>query len=106
MLIADEPELAEGLLLLSYPLHPPKKLEQLRTAHFPKLRRAAFFVHGTRDPFASSEEMEAAVESIPAPHEIMEIEGAGHDLIGKGAADELAARIVGEFQGFVGQTRV
>jgi uncharacterized protein len=105
MLVADEPELADGLLLLSYPLHPPKKPEQVRTAHFPKLRRAAFFVHGARDPFASSEEMEAAVESIRAPHEIMEIEGGGHDLIGKGAADELAERIVAEFREFVGAER-
>src|SRR5271165_5957498 len=32
MLAADEPELVEGLMLLSYPLHPPGKPAQLRTA--------------------------------------------------------------------------
>src|ERR1019366_8722507 len=38
MLCADERGLADGLLLLSYPLHSPRKPEQLRTQHFPRLR--------------------------------------------------------------------
>jgi len=60
MLIAEEPGLADGLLLLSYPLHPPRKPGELRTKHFPELRKAAFFVHGTRDPFGTIKEMKAA----------------------------------------------
>jgi uncharacterized protein len=105
MLIAEEPALADGLLLLSYPLHPPRKAEELRTAHFPKLARPAFFVHGTRDPFGSIGEMETAVELIRALHALMEIEGAGHDLVGKGGEGELAARIVGGFRAFVDERR-
>lgn len=101
MLVADEPELADGLLLLSYPLHPPKRPEQVRTAHFPKLTRAAFFVHGTRDPFGTIEELKGAIEATRGPHEIMEVEGGGHDLIGKAGGEELAARIVREFRDFV-----
>jgi predicted alpha/beta-hydrolase family hydrolase len=80
MLAADEPELAAALLLLSYPLHPPGKPTQLRTAHFPKLRTRSVFVHGTADPFASSEELAAAVAMIPAPTRVLSVEGAGHDL--------------------------
>src|SRR5437868_1465677 len=38
MLAAEKPDLADALLLLSYPLHPPRKPDQLRTAHFPQLR--------------------------------------------------------------------
>ena len=102
MLIVEEPELAEGLLLLSYPLHPPRKPEELRTAHFVKLARPAFFVHGTRDPFASTAEMKEAMGLIRAPHELMEMEGAGHDLVGRGEAGELAERIVEGFRAFVG----
>ena len=60
MLCAEEPNLVEGLLLLSYPLHPPRKPEQLRTQHLPNLRTPSLFVEGTRDPFGSIEEMEAA----------------------------------------------
>lgn len=101
MLIAEEPVLAEGLLLLSYPLHPPRKPEELRTAHFVKLERRVFFVHGTRDPFGTIAEMRKAMELIRGPHELMEIEGAGHDLAGKSGTGELAGRIVEGFRAFV-----
>ena len=80
MLAADEPELAAGLLLSSYPLHPPGKPERLRTEHFPRLRRPAVFVHGTSDPFGSIDEMRRAIALIPAPTELIPVAGAGHDL--------------------------
>jgi len=80
MLCAAEPELVSGLLLLSYPLHPPRKPEQLRIQHLPTLRVPSLFVHGTRDPFGSIEEMTKALHLIPAKTELVEVEGAGHDL--------------------------
>ena len=101
MLVAEELQLADALLLLSYPLHPPRKPDQLRTSHFAKLTKPALFVHGTRDPFASVEEMQAAVELIPGPHKLLEIDGAGHDLLGKKASSELPPHIVREFTAFV-----
>ncbi len=100
MLVAEEPQLADALLLLSYPLHPPRNPEQLRTAHFSNLKRPVFFVHGTRDPFGSIPEMKAANELIPAPHTILQAEGAGHDLLGKNAENALPVRIAAEFQAF------
>jgi uncharacterized protein len=101
MLLADDSQLAEGLLLLSYPLHPPGKPAELRTAHFAKLTRPVLFVHGTRDPFGSVEEMKAALDLISAPHAFVEIDGGGHDLLGKGEQAELPQRIVAAFAGFV-----
>ena len=83
MLAAQESSLAEGLLLLSYPLHPPRKPQQLRTAHFPNLEAPALFVHGTRDPFGSVEEMKSALTLVPARTQLLAIEGAGHELVGK-----------------------
>ncbi len=80
ILCAEEPELADGLLLLSYPLHPPEKPHQLRTEHFSKLRIPAVFLHGSRDPFGSLAEMEAALELIPSGAKLIAIQGAGHDL--------------------------
>ena len=80
MLAADEPELVEALLLLSYPLHPPGKPADMRTAHFPKLGARTIFVHGSNDPFGSIEEMEAALGLITVLHKLIVIEGAGHDL--------------------------
>lgn len=101
MLVSEEPEVADGLLLLSYPLHPPKKPAELRTKHFPKLTRPAFFVHGTRDPFGTIVEIKAALVLMPAAHALEEVEGAGHDLLGKKSAGELPARIANEFQAFL-----
>jgi uncharacterized protein len=80
MLSAEEPDLAGGLLLFSYPLHPPDKPAEKRTQHLSKLRTPAFFVHGTRDPFGSIAEMEDALKSIPARTKLMKVDGAGHDL--------------------------
>ena len=78
--------LADGLLLLSYPLHPPRKPDQLRTGHFGELRTPALFVHGTRDPFGSIDEMRAAMVAIPAPTELIVVDGAPHGLPPKIAA--------------------
>jgi len=96
MLCAEEPELASGLLLLSYPLHPPRKPEQLRIQHLSHLRTPSLFVHGTRDPFGSVEEMMKAVQLIPAKTELMKVEGAGHDLgfKGKSGPQELPENIL------------
>jgi len=95
ILAADEPSLADALLLLSYPLHPPNKPDQLRTAHLPKLQTPTLFVHGSRDPFGSLDELRGAIPLIPAPVKLLEIEGAGHDLGRDPAA--VAAKILPVF---------
>jgi predicted alpha/beta-hydrolase family hydrolase len=100
MLLAEEPELAAGLLLLSYPLHPPRKPTELRTAHFPKLTRPALFVHGTRDVFGTIEEMKAAVDLISGRHLLMEITGAGHELLPRKGTSTLPTTVVERFQEF------
>jgi len=80
MLAVEAAAVADALLLLSYPLHPPRKPEQLRTQHFPELRTPALFIHGTRDSFGSIEEITAALTAIPARHQLVAIEKAGHEL--------------------------
>jgi hypothetical protein len=107
MLAAEDPNLVDGLLLLSYPLHPPRQPSQLRTGHFPALRTQALFVHGTRDPFGSPEEMATCLRLIPAPTLLLPVEGAGHDLAAGGkttrAMDQSAAlsqRVLGAFHAF------
>jgi len=102
MLCAEQPEEAVGLLLLSYPLHPPRKPEQLRTQHFFNLRTPALFVHGVSDPFGSIQEMQQALKIIPAKTKLLSVEGAGHDLgfKGKSKRPELPATVLTEFQGF------
>ncbi len=104
MLCAEDPKIAYGLLLLSYPLHPPRKPEQLRTQHFPSLRTPALFVHGTRDPFGSISELEAAISLIPGETRIVAIEGAGHDLKrGKTQTNQFMEIVLTAFQQFFGE---
>jgi len=100
MLCADESSLVNGLLLLSYPLHPPGKPDQLRTQHLPRLWTSALFVHGTHDPFGSIEEMESALKLIPAKTSLMRVVSAGHDLgfKGKSQREELPAAVIAEFR--------
>jgi uncharacterized protein len=104
MLCAEDSDIAAGLLLLSYPLHPPRKPEQQRTQHLPNLRTPVLFVHGTRDPFGSIAEMEQAIKMIPAKTKLLPIEGAGHDLgfKGKVRADQLPGLVFTEFKEFLG----
>ena len=103
MLCAEEPDLVPGLLLMSYPLHPPRKTEQQRTQHLPSLRTPTLFVHGTRDPFGTIVEIEQALKMIPARKKLLIVEGAGHDLGFKGKAkrEELPRQILSEFDQFI-----
>jgi predicted alpha/beta-hydrolase family hydrolase len=80
MAAAEDGNLADGLVFLSYPLHPPRRPSELRTAHFPGIVKPCLFVHGTRDPFGSPEEMTEALKAISAPIELYLVDRAGHDL--------------------------
>jgi predicted alpha/beta-hydrolase family hydrolase len=105
ILCAEESDLVTGLLLLSYPLHPPRKPGQLRVQHLPELRVPGLFVHGTRDPFGSIEEMETALKMIPAKTALLKVDGAGHDLGFKAKAmpEERVGGVVRAFQDFFGE---
>lgn len=104
MLCAEGPDLVAGLMLLSYPLHPPRRPEQQRTQHLPDLRTPTLFVHGTRDPFGTIDELQKAIKMIPAKAKLICIEGAGHDLgfKGKGRQSDLPRLVFSEFQNFFG----
>jgi len=80
MLAAEEPDLAAGLLLLSYPLHPPGKPDRLRTQHLPAIKVNVLIVQGTTDPFATTDELKQAVKLISTRTLILPINGVGHDL--------------------------
>jgi predicted alpha/beta-hydrolase family hydrolase len=99
MLAASEPELTDALLLLSYPLHPPKRRDELRTAHFHNLHTPALFVHGTRDGFGTIEEMKTALKLIPAPTRLLPVEAAGHELMTARNRAELPTTILEAFSG-------
>jgi predicted alpha/beta-hydrolase family hydrolase len=74
---------AAGLVLISYPLHPPGKPDRLRIEHLPALHVPCLFVSGTRDAFGTPAELEQHTKAIPGPVEHVWIEGKGHDLKGQ-----------------------
>jgi predicted alpha/beta-hydrolase family hydrolase len=89
----DDPRLpVAGLALISYPLHPPGRPERARTEHLPRLDVPCLFVHGTRDPFGTPDELGAASATIPGPVTHVWIEGGRHELKGADSAVADAVR--------------
>lgn len=56
---------AEALALFAYPLHPPGKPSQWRDEHLPDINVPTLFCSGTRDTFATPEELETVAARIP-----------------------------------------
>lgn len=69
---------AAGLVLLSYPLHPPGRPERLRTEHFPDIGVPVLFVSGSSDPFGSPTEFDREVATVAGPVTQIRVAG-GHD---------------------------
>jgi uncharacterized protein len=79
--VAARPEVAvDGLVLLGYPLHPPGKPAQLRTAHLPRVRAPMLFVQGSRDAFGTREEMEPVALGLSRGTRLFVVEGGDHSL--------------------------
>ncbi|HXQ18989.1 MAG TPA: alpha/beta family hydrolase [Acidimicrobiales bacterium] len=80
-----------GLVLISYPLHPPGHPDRPRTAHFPAIKVPCLFVSGDRDPFGSPDELQAATRMIVGPVTHAWLTGGDHGLRRR---DESLASIV------------
>jgi predicted alpha/beta-hydrolase family hydrolase len=76
---------AAGLVLISYPLHPPGRRDKMRTDHFGLLDVPCLFISGTSDSFGSTAELEVALELIPGPVTVHFIERGDHGLRGRDA---------------------
>ena len=91
---------AVGLVLISYPLHPPGKPEKPRTEHLPRLHVPCLFISGTKDAFGTPKELEKATKKIPGPVTYVWIDGAAHDL--KRADEEIATTVAEWLAGLPG----
>jgi predicted alpha/beta-hydrolase family hydrolase len=88
---------AAALVLISYPLHPPGKPDNLRVEHLTRLAVPCLFVSGTRDPFGPPEELLEWTATIPGPVTHEWIDGGRHEL--KGADARIASTVAGWLRG-------
>jgi predicted alpha/beta-hydrolase family hydrolase len=82
-----------GLVLLSYPLHPPGRPEQLRTEHLPALAVPTLVVSGDRDPFGTPDELTRHFAVAPGPVTTTFVTGGTHDPRRAGREDEVVAAV-------------
>ena len=82
-----------GLVLISYPLHPPGQPAKLRVDHLPAIRVPTLFISGTNDTFGKPDEFThwTATMSPKAKVAHVWLEGKGHDL--KGCDAKVAAEV-------------
>jgi len=90
----QDPLVVAGLVCIGYPLHPPKKPDQLRTAHLPNVTAKTLFVSGTKDEFGTPAELQLAWSLLAQPPTNHFIENGRHELKG---ADEMVATIIAEW---------
>jgi predicted alpha/beta-hydrolase family hydrolase len=88
---------AAGLVLVSYPLHPPGHPEKSRTAQLSAIKVPCLFVSGTRDAFGTPQELEEATTLIQGKVTHVWIEGGDHGLRRKDA--EAAAAVAAWLRG-------
>jgi predicted alpha/beta-hydrolase family hydrolase len=69
-----------GVVALGYPLHPPGKPEQLRTAHLPSIRTPLLIVQGSRDTFGTPAEFGPVIATMTAPVTLHVVEGGDHSF--------------------------
>lgn len=66
---------AAGLVLLSYPLHPPGKPEKLRVEHLPQVGVPVLAVSGATDPFGSPAELAQHLTALRGPLTHVTVDG-------------------------------
>ena len=82
MAVADDEDPLDvaGLVLVSYPLHPPKKPEALRIEHLPRVAVPTLCVSGTRDNFGTPDELRDAFTVVPSDVTWSWVDNGRHEL--------------------------
>src|SRR5688572_32392445 len=92
----------DGLLLLAYPLHPPGRPQQLRSAHLPAITVPVLCINGTRDDFCAPSLMEEVLKTVQPTFRMHWVQGADHSfhvLKSSGRSDADVMREIGSVAG-------
>jgi uncharacterized protein len=87
------PRNLRGLVLISYPLHPPGQPAKLRVDHLPAIGVPTLFISGTNDAFGKPDELTQWTRTMATKAKVEHVwlDGKGHDL--KGCEAEVAAEV-------------
>src|SRR2546423_1351377 len=77
---AADGENIDGLVFLGYPLHPPGRLDKLRSEHLPKIKAPMLFVQGSRDAFGTMGEIAGIIRKLKLQADLYAVEGGDHSL--------------------------
>ncbi len=91
-----------ALVFFGYPLHPPNQPAKRRDEHLPRVTAPMLFLHGTRDPFGSPDEMRELVASLPGAT-LQLIDGGDHSLVVKRKNETGLRRAGGRHRGGLDQ---
>jgi predicted alpha/beta-hydrolase family hydrolase len=89
-----------GIVALGYPLHPPGKPTQLRSAHLSSITVPVLIVQGERDAFGGPEELRPVIQAMQAQVTLHVVPGGDHSFASKAVTREatyesIQAAIVG-----------
>ena len=74
----------EGIVVLGYPLHPPGKPDQPRTAHLPSITTPLLIIQGERDTFGTPDELAPVLKTMRAPTTLHVVPRGDHSLAVRG----------------------
>ena len=97
--LASQGFACDGLLLLAYPLHPPGRPQQLRSAHLPDVTMPVLCINGTRDDFCTPTLMKDVLATLGSNWRMHWIDGADHSfhvLKSSGRTDDGVMREIGD----------
>jgi uncharacterized protein len=92
MLVA-EGEVADGLVFLSYPLHPPEQEDKLRDRHLYGIETPMLFVGGDRDEFAEISRLRSVIAKLGDRATLELWPGADHSMR-KVQTEDVNARVL------------
>lgn len=81
--LAAEGFAVRALVLYAYPLHPPGRLDKLRSDHLPSIEVPMLFFRGSRDSFSVPELFDREVRSLGSAT-VVDLEGLDHSFRGRG----------------------
>lgn len=92
----------DGLLLFSYPWHPPGKTDKPRTAHLDRIGQPALVFTGTRDAFCDRKAMAENLRKLSSRLTLHWLEGADHGLEVLKKSGRSREEVMAEVSGAVG----